>query len=181
MNFPSAFKTRNFKNARERCIQHSRLDAKRHAVVTLGALLFAIGTSDLSAQVGDNNPRGNSGIFNGQINTGCSYDPYTGNATRSITDIAVAGAVGEYPLALYAPPTHERRARLRSLVSRADGTIIIIGLWKNQSTAKRKIFILPATPSNSQTVGWKPSGSQLGYLLSSESKQRRRGQRSGCA
>ena len=31
---------------------------------------------------------------------GCSYDPYTGNATRSITDIAVAGAVGEYPLAL---------------------------------------------------------------------------------
>jgi len=50
--------------------------------------------------VGGNNPTGVSGIFNGNITTGCSYDPYTGNATRSITDIAVAGAVGQYPLAL---------------------------------------------------------------------------------
>jgi hypothetical protein len=49
--------------------------------------------------VGDNNPSGASGIFNGQAG-GCGYDPYTGNATRSITDMAVAGAVGEYPLAL---------------------------------------------------------------------------------
>jgi RHS repeat-associated protein len=54
----------------------------------------------LRAQVGNNNPSGASGIFNGQVNTGCSYDPYTGNATRSITDIAVAGTVSEYPLAL---------------------------------------------------------------------------------
>src|SRR6266567_8771539 len=54
----------------------------------------------LQAQVGNNNPSGVSGSFNGQILTGCSYDAYTGNATRSITDIAVAGAVGEYPLAL---------------------------------------------------------------------------------
>src|SRR5262249_23504139 len=53
----------------------------------------------LRAQVGDNNPTGVSGIFNGQAG-GCGYDPYTGNATRSITDIAVASAVGDYPLAL---------------------------------------------------------------------------------
>ena len=63
------------------------------------ALVFA-SVCPLRAQVGNNNPSGPSGIFNGQVNTGCSYDPYTGNATRSITDIAVAGAVGEYPLAL---------------------------------------------------------------------------------
>jgi RHS repeat-associated protein len=63
------------------------------------ALVFA-SLCPLHAQVGNNNPSGASGIFNGQVNTGCSYDPYTGNATRSITDIAVAGAVGEYPLAL---------------------------------------------------------------------------------
>ena len=55
--------------------------------------------SQLRAQVGNNNPTGPSGIFNGNITTGCSYDPYTGNATRTITDVAVAGAVGEYPLA----------------------------------------------------------------------------------
>jgi RHS repeat-associated protein len=50
--------------------------------------------------VGSNNPTGVSGIFNGNITTGCSYDPYTGNATRSITDIAVSAAAGQYPLAL---------------------------------------------------------------------------------
>ena len=49
--------------------------------------------------MGDNNPTGVSGIFNGQAG-GCGYDPYTGNATRAITDISVAGAVGDYPLAL---------------------------------------------------------------------------------
>jgi hypothetical protein len=63
------------------------------------ALVFA-SFCPLRAQIGNNNPSGASGVFNGQINTGCSYDAYTGNATRSITDIAVAGAVGEYPLAL---------------------------------------------------------------------------------
>ncbi len=62
------------------------------------SLLAAVG--ELHGSVGSNNPTGVAGIFNGNITTGCSYDPYTGNATRTITDIAVAGAVGEYPLAL---------------------------------------------------------------------------------
>src|SRR5882757_3534400 len=69
-------------------------------VLPLAPLVFAFSTSSLWAQVGNQNPSGASGIFNGQVTTGCSYDPYTGNATRSITDIAVSGAVGEYPLAL---------------------------------------------------------------------------------
>src|SRR6202035_1657116 len=63
----------------------------------LVVLLFA-SVSELHAQVGNNNPSGPSGIFNGLIADG--VDPYTGNVRRSITDIAVAGAVGEYPLAL---------------------------------------------------------------------------------
>jgi RHS repeat-associated protein len=66
-------------------------------------LCFAIALaypSHVYAQVGGNNPTGVAGIFNGNVTTGCSYDPYTGNAVRAITDIAVAGAVGEYPLAL---------------------------------------------------------------------------------
>ena len=70
-----------------------------NAVVILSALLFTICGPPLRAQVGDNNPTGVSGIFNGQAG-GCGYDPYTGNATRAITDISVAGAVGDYPLAL---------------------------------------------------------------------------------
>src|SRR4029077_15572471 len=68
--------------------------------LALAALICALTASPLYAQVGNQNPAGASGIFNGQVTTGCSYDPYTGNATRSITDIAVAGAVGEYPVAL---------------------------------------------------------------------------------
>jgi hypothetical protein len=69
------------------------------AVVILSAMFFTICSPRLRAQVGDNNPTGVSGIFNGQAG-GCGYDPYTGNATRAITDISVAGAVGDYPLAL---------------------------------------------------------------------------------
>jgi RHS repeat-associated protein len=45
------------------------------------------------------NPTGDSGAFNGEVTTGGSYDPFTGNATRSITDLSVNGANGSYPLA----------------------------------------------------------------------------------
>jgi Domain of unknown function (DUF6531) len=63
-------------------------------------LILLASLPELDAQVGNNNPTSASGIFNGNVTTGCSYDPYTGNAHRAITDIVVAGAVGEYPLAL---------------------------------------------------------------------------------
>lgn len=53
----------------------------------------------LRAQMGNDNPTGISGVYNGNVTTAGSYDPYTGNATRSVTDIAVAGGVGTYPLA----------------------------------------------------------------------------------
>jgi RHS repeat-associated protein len=53
----------------------------------------------LRAQVGNDNPTGPSGVFNGNVATAGSYDPYTGNAKRSVTDIVVAGSVGSYPLA----------------------------------------------------------------------------------
>ena len=51
------------------------------------------------AQVGNDNPTGPAGVFNGNVTTGCSYDPLTGNAVRSVTDLVVAGGVGAYPLA----------------------------------------------------------------------------------
>src|SRR5215475_15830636 len=100
MNFLASSKTLNFDNVRRPCAQGSTAKIQQCIVVILGALLAVLGSHDLSAQVGNQNPTGASGIFNGQINTGCSYDPYTGNATRTLTDVAVAGAVGEYPLAL---------------------------------------------------------------------------------
>ena len=64
------------------------------------ALLFLLLflASPLHAQVGNNNPTGVTGIFNGQIGDG--IDPFTGNMSRTVTDISVAGAVGQYPLAL---------------------------------------------------------------------------------
>ena len=66
----------------------------------LGAVFFLLLVpASLFAQMGNDNPTGVSGVYNGNVNTGCSYDPYTGNATRSVTDISVAGAAGAYPLA----------------------------------------------------------------------------------
>jgi len=51
------------------------------------------------AQVGNDNPTGPSGEFGDVVTTGCSYSAYPANAFRSITDIMVAGSVGQYPLA----------------------------------------------------------------------------------
>jgi RHS repeat-associated protein len=52
------------------------------------------------AQVSNDNPTGPAGVFNGNVTTGCSYDPFSGNATRSgVTDLVVAGGVSAYPLA----------------------------------------------------------------------------------
>jgi|SRR5581483_1449061 len=86
-------------SSKTRNLQRPTLNTHRCAVATIGALLLALSAPSLHAQVGNDNPTGAAGIFNGNLeNTG--VDPWTANAARSITDIAVAGAVGEYPLAL---------------------------------------------------------------------------------
>jgi RHS repeat-associated protein len=51
-----------------------------------------------AGETGDDNPTGVSGIFNGNVTTGGSYDPLTENAHRVIDDIVVPGSVGAYPL-----------------------------------------------------------------------------------
>src|SRR5207245_3595814 len=43
-------------------------------------------------------PIGVTGIFNGNISTGCSYDPLTHSEHREVTDIVVPGSIGKYPL-----------------------------------------------------------------------------------
>lgn len=65
----------------------------------LCALLPILCIGPLHAQIGNDNPTGTSGVFNGNVETAGSYDPYTTNVTGSVTDITVAGAVGAYPLA----------------------------------------------------------------------------------
>lgn len=43
-------------------------------------------------------PVGVTGIFNGNVATGCSYDPLSHSAHRAIDDIVVPGSIGKYPL-----------------------------------------------------------------------------------
>jgi RHS repeat-associated protein len=70
-----------------------------HSVVWFFILAGLCVRADLfAAERGDDNPTGVAGIFNGNITTGCSYDPHTGNGHRAIDDIVVPGAVGSYPL-----------------------------------------------------------------------------------
>jgi RHS repeat-associated protein len=76
-----------------------RLTAKRAVLALASIILILARPFSLRAQVGNDNPTGPSGVFNGNVTTACSYDPYTGNAKRSVTDIVVAGSVGSYPLA----------------------------------------------------------------------------------
>lgn len=71
----------------------------RKLTLSLAVASSIVSHGILRADLGDNNPTGVSGQFNGNVTTGCSYDPYTGNADRSITDIVVPGSVGTYPLA----------------------------------------------------------------------------------
>src|SRR5437899_613627 len=60
-------------------------------------LLIPFFAGQLWADVGSNNPTGTTGQYNGNLEVG--VDPFTMNATRSVTDIVVAGGVGSYPLA----------------------------------------------------------------------------------
>jgi RHS repeat-associated protein len=60
--------------------------------------LFFPRLSQGAGEVGNNNPTGVTGEYNGSITTGGSYDPFTGNAKRFIDDMTVTGSVGAYPL-----------------------------------------------------------------------------------
>jgi RHS repeat-associated protein len=63
------------------------------------AFLPVLATSRLFAQEVDlHNPIGITGIFNGNVTTGCSYDPLSHSTHRAIDDIVVPGSIGKYPL-----------------------------------------------------------------------------------
>ena len=65
----------------------------------LCGLLVAFAAPRICAQyVDDHNPVGVAGIFNGNVTTGCSYDPLSHSTNRAIDDIVVPGSIGKYPL-----------------------------------------------------------------------------------
>jgi YD repeat-containing protein len=64
------------------------------ALVLPGVFCFHHG---LFAQ-GADDPMGVTGVYNGNVNSAGSYDPYTGNATRQIDDIFIPATIGKYPL-----------------------------------------------------------------------------------
>jgi RHS repeat-associated protein len=70
----------------------------KHLGLLLVVTILSFSANLVRAQVGNDNPTGPSGVFNGNVNTACSYDPYTGNASRSVVDLSMAGGVGSYPL-----------------------------------------------------------------------------------
>ena len=67
----------------------------RHLAAAIPGI-FICPLTPLLAQ--NDNPTGKAGYFNGNSNTAGSFDPHTANATRTIVDLTVPGAIGAYPL-----------------------------------------------------------------------------------
>ena len=69
-------------------------------VVALFTVTIAALPARVCAQNGNTyeGPVGVTGIFNGNVTTGCSYDPLTHSEHREVTDMIVPGSIGKYPL-----------------------------------------------------------------------------------
>src|SRR5215470_492094 len=68
----------------------------------LGLVFFwSVAVTNIFAIIGADNPDGPAGTFegSGMSTTAGSINTYTANASRSVTDLVVAGGVGSYPLA----------------------------------------------------------------------------------
>jgi RHS repeat-associated protein len=73
------------------------MNRRFQSVLRILAALLAF-AKQAEGEVGNDNPTGSTGEYNGSITTAGSYDPYTGNAKRFVTDLTVTGSVGAYPL-----------------------------------------------------------------------------------
>ncbi len=67
-------------------------------------LMLALGTTALAQNptpapnTGNDNPTGNSGLYNSTVTTAGLYNAYTGNALRQVSDLVEPGAAGSYGL-----------------------------------------------------------------------------------
>jgi RHS repeat-associated protein len=71
---------------------------KRFFFLLVLGLAFSSALPHSGFAIGENNPTGATGDWNGSVTTGGSYDPYTGNAKRAVDDLVVTGSIGAYPL-----------------------------------------------------------------------------------
>lgn len=83
----------------------SRAQARLHLRSRWPLLLLLVSLSPSNSTMlraqdtpGDN-PTGPSGDYNGEVTTAGSYDPFTRNAKRAVTDLVVPASNGAYPLA----------------------------------------------------------------------------------
>ncbi len=75
-----------------------RSSSRRGATAGFSFFLLLWIAQGLRAGLGNDNPNGPAGDYNGSITTAGYYDPFSGNAKRAIDDITVPGSVGAYPL-----------------------------------------------------------------------------------
>ena len=95
MTFPPSYD----ENENSASPRRPMLDLRKVAPWVLTALLCTVSLAQLHAQSdvpGD--PTSTSGDFDGTSTTGASYDTYTGNVKRTITDVTVPGTAGTIPL-----------------------------------------------------------------------------------
>jgi RHS repeat-associated protein len=77
---------------------NSIVSTRRPAILAVLLLVFALAPRVFAQDVDTHNPIGVTGIFNGNVTTGCSYDPLSHSSNREITDLVVPGSIGKYPL-----------------------------------------------------------------------------------
>ena len=69
-----------------------------HLVQAIAAAVLFTLTTMAHAQESQANPNGDAGALKEMVETGGGYSPHSGNASRSVTDLEVRGAVGQYGL-----------------------------------------------------------------------------------
>lgn len=75
-----------------------RFCSRRGLPAAFSFFLLLWSAQGLQAGLGNDNPNGPAGDYNGSITTAGYMDPFSGNAKRVIDDIVVPGSLGAYPL-----------------------------------------------------------------------------------
>ncbi len=74
----------------------------RALIAGISLVSFAVGSGVLAQSnpepTPDQDPTGSTGALKGNVTTGCGYNAHNGNGTRSVTDLHVPGALGDYGL-----------------------------------------------------------------------------------
>ncbi len=121
------------------------------------ALALSLASPALAQDInGEDNPAGVEGVFNGNVSTGNSYDPYTRCAMRDIVDLVVPGAVGERGLSF--------ARHWRSRIDESGGvTVFGDGNWRHDYDWSASYYFDEEQPSRSFYEVYCPDGRVLRY------------------